>query len=182
MTLQQLSYVIAISETGSFSRAAEKLYITQPSLTSAVKALEEELGIVLFNRSARGVTLTAEGLQFLPRAKQIDAQYQALLEAYGKQGRRRQQFAVSTQHYSFAVKAFVEMARSVDVAEYEFAIRETRTRDTRWRKEPPSPLPIWSPTPASPSSRATAASTSTRRSYPQTNIPGSSRPMTAPPC
>ena len=129
MTLQQLSYVIAISETGSFSRAAEKLYITQPSLTSAVKALEEELGIVLFNRSARGVTLTAEGLQFLPRAKQIDAQYQALLEAYGKQGRRRQQFAVSTQHYSFAVKAFVEMARSVDVAEYEFAIRETRTRD-----------------------------------------------------
>ena len=129
MTLQQLSYVIAISETGSFSRAAEKLYITQPSLTSAVKALEEELGIVLFNRSARGVTLTAEGLQFLPRAKQIDAQYQALLEAYGRQGRRRQQFAVSTQHYSFAVKAFVEMARSVDVAEYEFAIRETRTRD-----------------------------------------------------
>ena len=129
MTLSQLSYVIAISETGSFSRAAEKLYITQPSLTSAVKELEKELGIVIFNRSGRGATLTADGLVFLPRAKQVWAQYQALQEAYGRQGHRRQQFAVSTQHYSFAVKAFVDMARAVDVAEYEFAIRETRTRD-----------------------------------------------------
>ena len=129
MTLSQLSYVIAISETGSFSRAADRLYITQPSLTSAVKELEKELGIVIFNRSGRGATLTAEGLVFLPRAKQLWADYQALQEAYGRQGRRRQQFAVSTQHYSFAVKAFVEMARAVDVAEYEFAIRETRTRD-----------------------------------------------------
>ena len=129
MTLLQLNYVVAVSETGSFNRAAEKLYVAQPSITSAVKELEKELGIVIFNRTGRGATLTAEGLAFLPYAKQVCAQAQNLLDAYGKTGARRQQFAVSTQHYSFAVKAFVELARTVDVAQYEFAIRETRTKD-----------------------------------------------------
>ena len=129
MTLLQLNYVVAVSETGSFNRAAEKLYVAQPSITSAVKELEKELGIGICNRTGRGATLTAEGLAFLPYAKQVCAQAQNLLDAYGKSGARRQQFAVSTQHYSFAVKAFVELARTVDVAQYEFAIRETRTRD-----------------------------------------------------
>ena len=129
MTLQQFHYIITISETGSFNKAAYKLYVSQPSLTSAVKELEKEIGIVIFNRSGKGVTLTAEGLKFLPYARQVYSQYQNLLDAYSQQGLHKQQFAVSTQHYSFAVKAFVELARTLDVAEYEFAIRETRTRD-----------------------------------------------------
>ncbi len=128
MTLQQLNYVISISEAGSLNKAAERLYVAQPSLTSAIRALEEEIGITIFNRTGRGVTLTAEGAAFLPYARQVYSQYLNLLDVYGKQGARRQQFAVSTQHYSFAVKAFVEMTRSFDVAEYEFAIRETRTK------------------------------------------------------
>ena len=129
MTLQQLHYVIEISETGSFNKAAEKLFVAQPSLTNAVKELEREMDITIFNRTGRGVTLTAEGVNFLPYARQVYTQYLNLMEAYGKQGARRQQFAVSAQHYSFAVKAFVEMTKTFDVAEYEFAIRETRTRD-----------------------------------------------------
>ena len=129
MTLQQLNYVIAITETGSFNRAAERLFVAQPSLTSAIKELEREIGVTIFNRTGRGVTLTAEGMDFLPYARQVYEQYQRLLDVYGKQGTRRQKFAVSTQHYSFAVKAFVELTRDFDVAEYEFAIRETRTRD-----------------------------------------------------
>ncbi|MBR6184981.1 MAG: LysR family transcriptional regulator [Clostridia bacterium] len=129
MTLQQLHYIITISETGSLNKAAYKLYVSQPSLTSAVKELEKEIGIVIFNRSGKGVTLTAEGLKFLPYARQVYSQYQNLMDAYSQQGLHKQQFAVSTQHYSFAVKAFVELARNLDVAEYEFAIRETRTRD-----------------------------------------------------
>ena len=127
MTLQQLNYVIAISEAGSINRAAEKLYVSQPSLTSAIKELEKELGIVLFNRSGRGVTLTAEGADFLPYARQVYGQYLNLLEKYGKAGERKQKFGVSCQHYSFAVKAFVEMVKAYDVAKYEFAIRETKT-------------------------------------------------------
>ena len=129
MTLQQLNYIITISETGSFNKAADKLYVSQPSLTSAVKELEKEIGILIFNRSGKGVTLTAEGLNFLPYARQVYSQYQNLLDVYSKQGKRKRQFAVSTQHYSFAVKAFVEMTKTFDVAEYEFAIRETRTKD-----------------------------------------------------
>ena len=128
MTLQQMNYVITISETGSFNRAAEKLYIAQPSLSSAVHELEKELGVILFNRGGKGATLTADGASFLPYARSVMTQYQNLLEAYGKQGLHRQKFAVSTQHYSFAVKAFVDLTRSYDVAEYEFAIRETRTK------------------------------------------------------
>ncbi|MER2143414.1 MAG: LysR family transcriptional regulator, partial [Eubacteriales bacterium] len=80
MTLQQLNYIITISEIGSINRAAEKLYVSQPSLTSAIKELEKELGIVLFNRTARGVTLTAEGVNFLPYARQVYGQYLNLLE------------------------------------------------------------------------------------------------------
>ena len=129
MTLQQFHYIIIISEAGSFNKAADLLYVSQPSLTNAVKELEKETGITIFNRSGKGVTLTAEGMNFLPYVRQVYSQYQNLLDAYSKQGKRRQQFAVSTQHYSFAVKAFVELAQSLDVTEYEFAIRETRTRD-----------------------------------------------------
>ncbi|MBQ3664436.1 MAG: LysR family transcriptional regulator [Clostridia bacterium] len=128
MTLQQLNDVIAIAETGSFRRAAERLYIAQPSLTGAVRELEKELGVTLFNRSGKGATLTADGMNFLPYARSVMTQYESLLDAYGKNGARKQKFAVSTQHYSFAVKAFVEVTRAYDVAEYEFAIRETRTR------------------------------------------------------
>ena len=129
MTLQQLGYIIAIAETGSFNKAAEKLYVAQPSLTSAVRELEKEFSITIFNRTARGVTLTTEGMKFLPYARQVYSQYLNLLEEYGKIDPRKASFAVSTQHYSFAVKAFVELARQVDVAEYELAIRETRTRE-----------------------------------------------------
>ena len=128
MTLQQLNDVIAIAESGSFNRAAERLYIAQPSLTGAIKELEKELGVILFNRSGKGATLTAEGVKFLPYARSVIMQYQNLLDAYGKAGVRRQKFAVSTQHYSFAVKAFSVLTRAYDVAEYEFAIRETRTQ------------------------------------------------------
>ena len=128
MTLQQLNYVIAIAEHGSFSKAAEKLYIAQPSLTSAIKELEKELGLTLFSRSGRGTTLTAEGSDFLPYARSVITQFENLLDVYGKRGQRKQKFAVSTQHYSFAVKAFVDLTRTFDVAEYEFAIRETRTK------------------------------------------------------
>ena len=129
MTLQQLNYIITISETGSINKAAEKLYVSQPSLTSAIKELERELGIMIFNRTGKGVTLTADGLDFLPYARQVYGQYLSLREKYGKTGGRRQKFGVSCQHYSFAVRAFVEMAKAYDMAKYEFAIRETRTLD-----------------------------------------------------
>jgi len=129
MTLIQLRYLITIAETSSLNKAAEQLYISQPSLTSAMKELEKELGIILFHRSGRGVTLTNDGMEFLLYAKQIYGQYETVLEKYGKSGSLKKKFGVSTQHYSFAVKAFVDMAKEFDMSRYEFAIRETRTAE-----------------------------------------------------
>ena len=129
MTIQQLNYVITISEKGSLNKAAEVLYVTQPSLTSAVRELEKELGIILFNRGGKGVTLTNDGAEFIQYARQVVTQYERLLEKYGKGGNLRKKFGISCQHYSFAVKSFVEMVKQFDTDEYEFAIRESKTRD-----------------------------------------------------
>lgn len=129
MTLNQLNYIITIAESGSINKAAEQLYLSQPSLTGAVQDLERELGITLFHRSGRGVTLTGDGAEFLLYAKQLYGQYENILEKYGKNGSLKKKFGVSTQHYSFAVKAFVEMAKEFDMSKYEFAIRETRTAE-----------------------------------------------------
>ena len=129
MTLQQLHYAIVISETGSLSRAAEVLYVAQPSLTSAIKELEKEVGITIFNRTGRGVTITNDGAEFLLYAKQVYSQYEALEEKYGRAGNLKKKFCVSAQHYSFAVKAFIETVKQFDTLQYEFAIRETKTKD-----------------------------------------------------
>lgn len=129
MTLQQLKYAITISETGSLNKAAETLYISQPSLTTAIRELEKEIGIRIFNRSGRGVTLTNDGTEFILYARQVYGQYNLLVEKYSPDSSIKKKFGVSSQHYSFAVKAFVEMVKNFDTAEYEFAIRETKTRD-----------------------------------------------------
>ena len=111
------------------NKAAELLYVAQPSLTNAIKELEKELGITLFFRNAKGVTLTNDGSEFLLYARQIYGEYETVLEKYGKNGNYKKKFDVSTQHYSFAVKAFVDMAKEFDMSKYEFAIRETRTAE-----------------------------------------------------
>ena len=129
MTIQQLNYVITISEKGSLNKAAEVLYVTQPSLTSSVRELEKELGITIFNRGGKGVTLTNDGAEFIQYARQVVTQYDRLLQKYGKGGNLRKKFGISCQHYSFAVKSFVEMVKHFDTDEYEFAIRESKTRD-----------------------------------------------------
>lgn len=128
MTLQQLHYIIVISETGSMNKAAEQLYIAQPSLTSAVKELEKEIGITVFNRSGKGVSLTADGMEFLSYARQVYQQYETLQEKYTG-GNVKKKFGISAQHYSFAVKAFVDTVKVFDTYGYEFAVRETKTSE-----------------------------------------------------
>ena len=118
-----------ICDEGSLNKASEQLYIAQPSLTSALQELEKEIGITIFNRGGRGVTPTNDGLEFIRYAREVISQYDNLLEKYGKGGNLKKKFGISTQHYSFAVKSFVEMVKHFGTDEYEFAIRETRTRD-----------------------------------------------------
>ncbi len=128
MTLQQLRQVIAIADSTSMNEAAKKLFISQPSLSSTVKELEEEIGVELFIRSNRGIQTTPEGKEFLGYARQVVEQYELLEDKYIEQHAKKK-FSVSTQHYTFAVKAFVEMVKQVGMEEYEFAIHETKTYD-----------------------------------------------------
>lgn len=127
MTLLQLKYIVTIAESGSLNEAAKRLYIAQPSLTSAVKDLESELGITIFSRTNKGVLLTAEGEEFLGYARQVMEQTHLIEERYLGTGQVKHQFCVSTQHYSFAVEAFVELLTQYGGEEYDFRIRETQT-------------------------------------------------------
>ena len=129
MTLQQILYAITIAEVGSMNKAAEELYISQPSLTNAIKELERDAGITIFSRTGKGVVPTKDGEEFLLYAHQLYQQYELLKEKYGKKENIKRKFGVSTQHYSFAVKAFVETVKKFDARKYEFAIREEKTRD-----------------------------------------------------
>ncbi len=129
MTMQQLLYALTIAHEGSINKAADSLFVSQPTLTSAMKELENEIGLQIFLRSNKGVTTTNEGLDFLFDARQLYQQYELLLERYDARTPRKKKFSVSTQHYSFVVKAFVETVKEFDASEYEFSIQETRTRE-----------------------------------------------------
>lgn len=127
MTLLQLKYVVTAATAGTISEAAKQLYITQPSLTSAIKELENELGITIFKRTNRGILLSAEGEEFLGYARQVIEQTNLIEERYLGSAQIRHRFCVSTQHYSFAVEAFVDLLKRYGGEEYDFRIRETQT-------------------------------------------------------
>ena len=129
MTLQQLKYIIEIVNCGSITKASKNLYISQPSLSSSVKELESEMGIEIFRRTPKGITLSADGSEFLSYARQIIEQTELLEQRYRNKKPSKQLFAVSTQHYSFAVTAFSNIVSRVDADEYEFTLRETKTYD-----------------------------------------------------
>ena len=135
MTLKQLQYVVTVAETGNITEAAKKLFIAQPSLTAAVHELEKEYGIILFSRSNKGIELTSDGEEFLGYARQVLEQANLIDERYAGKGMGRQRFCVSSQHYSFAVEAFVQLLKELGGDKYEFHMRETnRFNETVIRK------------------------------------------------
>ena len=127
MTLQQLRYVAMVAEKGTMTEAATELYISQPSLTKSIRELEKELEIVIFERTNKGIVVSHEGEQFLAYARQVIEQADLLEEKYMHKSGRKQQFCVSTQHYSFAVNAFVDLIKEYGQDEYDFSLRETQT-------------------------------------------------------
>lgn len=129
MTLQQVLYALTIQECGSMNKAAEKLYIVQPTLTSAIQELENEVGITIFMRTNKGVIVTPEGEEFLSDIRGFYRQYDIVMQKYSGEGNYKRKFGVSTQHYTFAVRAFVDMAKQYDMNDFDFALRETTTMD-----------------------------------------------------
>ncbi|MBD9120442.1 LysR family transcriptional regulator [Streptococcus sp.] len=127
MRIQQLHYIVKIVETGSMNEAAKQLFITQPSLSNAVRDLEREMGIKIFIRNPKGITLTKDGVEFLSYARQILEQTALLEERYKSKNTNRELFSVSSQHYAFVVNAFVSLLKGADMSRYELFLRETRT-------------------------------------------------------
>ena len=127
MTLQQLKYLVTVAECGNISEAAERLFISQPSLSLAIHNLENEMGITAFSRTNKGVLITREGKELLAYARQLLEQAEIMEEHFGKNTDRQPKFSVSCQHYSFAVNAFVELIKEFDADSYDFILRETQT-------------------------------------------------------
>ena len=127
LTLQQLKYALEVASKGSMNEAARSLFISQPRLSNAIKELEKEIKITIFIRTNRGVTVTNEGAEFLGYARQVLQQFNMLEEKYLSEKPAKQHFSISTQHYTFAANAFVELVKEFGASEYEFTLRETKT-------------------------------------------------------
>jgi DNA-binding transcriptional LysR family regulator len=129
LTLQQLRYTVAVAEEGSINQAAEKLFISQPSLSAAIQEIEKKVGKMLFKRTPRGMQLTADGAEFLGYARQVLQQMDMLEDHYRTDQKGKKRFSVSTQHYTFAANAFVELVQHADYSSYEFSLLEGRTSE-----------------------------------------------------
>lgn len=129
MTLNQLRYVVALSEESSINDAAKKLFVSQPALTAALKTLEEEVGFDIFLRTKSGISLTVKGIEFLGYAKSVLEQYNILESRFIDGKNTKRSFSVSMQHYTFAVQAFVAVIKQYGMDEYEFEIHETKTHE-----------------------------------------------------
>lgn len=129
MTLQQLRYAVAIADNKSMNKAASELFITQPSLSNTIKDLENEIHIEIFERSNRGIVITPEGEEFLGYARQMLDHYRLIEERYLDNTTAKKKFSVSMQHYTFAVEAFIRLAKTFGMDEYEFAVHETKTSE-----------------------------------------------------
>lgn len=127
MTLQQMKYAVTIADCGSINEAAKRLFISQPSLSGTIRELENELDMTLFLRSNRGITITADGDEFLGYARLILEQYELIENKFIAPEKRKKKFSVSMQHYTFAVEAFIRVAKKHRGEPYAFAVHETRT-------------------------------------------------------
>ena len=129
MNINQLKYVIEVAASSSMREAATKLFVTQPALSESIRELEDELGILIFERTNKGISVTEAGREFLNYAKSAVGQYEILEERYLSRDSGKEHFSVSTQHYTFSIRAFTEMIKKAQPERFVFSIHETRTRD-----------------------------------------------------
>ena len=129
MTLQQLIYAVKIADTKSMNKAATELFVSQPALSSTIRDLEEELQIEIFIRTNKGIVITTEGEEFLSYARQMVELNQMIEDRYINNMKRKNKFSVSMQHYSFAVEAFMKLAREFALEDFELAVHETKTSE-----------------------------------------------------
>ena len=128
MNIQQIRYVLEVAGSTSIRDASTRLYISQPALSASIRELEEELGLLIFERTNKGISLTDEGREFISYAKKVASQYEILEERYLSRDSDKERFSVTTQHYNFAIRAFTEIIKKSDPSKYHFSIHETKTK------------------------------------------------------
>ncbi|MCR4840100.1 MAG: LysR family transcriptional regulator [Lachnospiraceae bacterium] len=128
MNITQIKYVLEVATSRSMREASTKLYVSQPALSLSIRELEEELGILIFERTNKGISLTEEGREFVAYAKKVVGQYEILEDRYLSKDSDKERFSVSTQHYNFAIKAFTELVKKENPDKFVFSIHETKTR------------------------------------------------------
>ena len=129
MNMNQLKYVLEAAGSSSMREASTKLYVSQPALSASIHDLEEELGILIFERTNKGISLTDAGREFLTYAKKAVGQYEILEDRYLSRDSDKERFSVSTQHFTFAIKAFTNVIRDMDPDRFIFSIHETKTKE-----------------------------------------------------
>ena len=129
MNMNQLKYVLEAAGSSSMREASTKLYVSQPALSASIHDLEEELGILIFERTNKGISLTDAGREFLTYAKKAVGQYEILEDRYLSRDSDKERFSVSTQHFTFAIKAFTNVIREMDPDRFIFSIHETKTKE-----------------------------------------------------
>ena len=101
MNIQQLRYVVAIANSGTFREAAEKMYVSQPSLSISVRDLEKELGFKIFRRTSSGTFLTRRGMDFYEKAQELVKGFDVFQNQYANPEEEKKEFSISSQHYDF---------------------------------------------------------------------------------
>ena len=125
VTIQQLKYIVSVVENGTITEAAKKLYISQPSLSNAIKDIEEEVGITIFIRSRAGIVVTPEGMEFVGYARQVLRQMELLEDKYISHTPGKIRFGVSSPQYVFSTNAFVDIVEEFGKERFEFILHET---------------------------------------------------------
>ncbi len=129
MNINQLKYILEVAGSSSMREASTRLYVSQPALSASIRELEEELGILIFERTNKGISLTDEGRDFISYAKKAVGQYEILEDRYLSKDNDKERFSVSTQHYNFAIKAFTDAIKRMHPGKYVFSIHETKTKE-----------------------------------------------------
>lgn len=101
MNIQQLRYVVAIANSGTFREAAEKMYVSQPSLSISVRDLEKELGFKIFRRTSSGTFLTRRGMEFYEKAQELVKGFDVFQNQYANPEEEKDEFSIASQHYDF---------------------------------------------------------------------------------
>ena len=129
MNIVQLKYVLTIADSASMREASTKLFVSQPALSASIRDLEEEIGILIFERSQKGISLTDAGRDFVTYAKKVVGQYEIMEDRYLSGDNEKERFSVSTQHYNFAIKAFTAVIQKMNPDRFVFSIHETKTKE-----------------------------------------------------